>query len=179
MWLGSSRSASSPAYSRGCSVFTRPPMISGKPVKSSIGRTSRPASFSAVAVPPVETSSTPSAASPRAKSTIPVLSETDSTARAIRTSPGCVTPSLPSRPDDTSRRHQDAPRMVRVQPNRVARDQGDRLAQQVVLDGAQRLAHLGGLRRERELDRALEDDRARVDALVDEVHRHAEDLHAV
>src|SRR3712207_8449488 len=37
-------------------------MISGKPVKSSIGRTCRPASCSADAVPPVETSSTPSSA---------------------------------------------------------------------------------------------------------------------
>ena len=37
MWSGLSRSASSPAYSRGCSVLTRPPMISGKPVNSSIG----------------------------------------------------------------------------------------------------------------------------------------------
>ena len=35
----SSRRASSPAYRRGCSVFTRPSIISGKPVKSSIERT--------------------------------------------------------------------------------------------------------------------------------------------
>src|SRR5687768_9398037 len=144
-------------------------MISGKPVKSSIGRTWSPASASAEAVPPVETSSTPSAASPRAKSTIPVLSDTDRTARAIRTSPGCVTPAPSSRADDTSRRHQDAARMAGVQPDRAAGDERYRLAQQVVLDRAQRLAHLGGLRRTRQLDRALEDDRARVDALVDEV----------
>ena len=42
------------------------------------------------AVPPVETSSTPSSARPRAKSTIPRLSETDSSARRIRTAPGSV-----------------------------------------------------------------------------------------
>src|SRR3954469_24562013 len=65
-------------------------MISGKPVKSSIARTSRPASLSAAAVPPVETISTPSSASPRAKSTIPRLSETDSRARWMRTAPGAV-----------------------------------------------------------------------------------------
>ena len=36
-----------------------------------------------------------------------------------------------------------------------------------------------GSRRVGQLDRALEDDRARVDPFVDEVDRHAEDLHAV
>src|SRR3954452_490885 len=87
---GLSRSASSPPWSLGCSVLTRPSMISGKPVKSSIARTARPASLSAVAVPPVETISTPSSASPRAKSTIPRLSETDSSARWMRTAPGAV-----------------------------------------------------------------------------------------
>src|SRR5690349_9720803 len=120
-------------------------MISGKPVKSSIARTSRPASLSADAVPPVEISSTPSSASPRAKSTIPVLSETDSTARAIRTSPGCVTAPLASGPDDTSRPHHDAARMIGVERHGAAADQRDGLAQQVVLDRAQRVAHLRGL----------------------------------
>src|SRR4051812_16958107 len=65
-------------------------MISGKPVKSSMARTLRPASVSAVAVPPVDTISTPSSLSPRAKSTIPRLSETDSSARWMRTVPGAV-----------------------------------------------------------------------------------------
>src|SRR3954451_22187917 len=65
-------------------------MISGKPVKSSMARTGSPASVSADAVPPVETISTPSSASPRAKSTIPRLSETDSSARWMRTAPGAV-----------------------------------------------------------------------------------------
>src|SRR3954452_18608084 len=84
------RTASSPAYRRGCSVLTRPSMISGKPVKSSIERTSSPDERSETAVPPVDTSSMPSSASPRAKSTIPRLSETDSSARRTRTSPGAV-----------------------------------------------------------------------------------------
>src|SRR3954452_4596336 len=65
-------------------------MISGKPVKSSIARTSSPAPPSADAVPPVETSSTPSSDRPRAKSTMPRLSETDSSARWMRTAPGAV-----------------------------------------------------------------------------------------
>src|SRR3954469_21518459 len=65
-------------------------MISGKPVKSSIARTSSPASASADAVPPVDTSSTPSSDRPRAKSTMPRLSETDSSARWMRTAPGAV-----------------------------------------------------------------------------------------
>ena len=63
----------------------------GKPVKSSIARTVRPAAASACAVPPVETSSMSSAARPLANSTMPVLSDTESTARRMRTSPGCVT----------------------------------------------------------------------------------------
>src|SRR5919202_6814923 len=50
-----------------------------------------PASASSRAVPPVETSSTPSSVRPRAKSTSPRLSETVSSARRIRTAPGCVT----------------------------------------------------------------------------------------
>src|SRR5690606_5710992 len=43
-----------------------------------------PASASRRAVPPVERSATPAACSPRAKSTMPVLSETLSSARRIR-----------------------------------------------------------------------------------------------
>src|SRR4051794_6175808 len=66
-------------------------MISGKPVKSSIAQTSSPASRSSCAVPPVEISSMPSSARPRAKSTIPRLSETDSRARRTRTAPGSTT----------------------------------------------------------------------------------------
>ena len=68
-------------------------MISGKPVRSVIERTGMPASSSAPAVPPVEMISTPSSARPRANSTIPVLSETDSSARPIWTSAGAVTSS--------------------------------------------------------------------------------------
>ena len=60
-------------------------MISGKPVTSETSRTGRPASRNAFAVPPVDSSSTLRAASARASSTRPVLSETDSSARRMVT----------------------------------------------------------------------------------------------
>src|SRR5688572_8848040 len=65
----------------GCSVFTRPSMISGKPVTAETSVTARPALPIARAVPPVEISSKPSAASSRASSTMPVLSDAESNAR--------------------------------------------------------------------------------------------------
>jgi len=65
-------------------------MISGNPVRSEIWRTWSPDSVSSRAVPPVETISIPSSDRPCANSMIPVLSDTDSSARAIWTSPGAV-----------------------------------------------------------------------------------------
>src|SRR5688572_3353122 len=65
----------------GCSVFTRPSMISGKPVSDDTSVTASPAPAIARAVPPVETSAKPRPASSRASSTMPVLSETESNAR--------------------------------------------------------------------------------------------------
>src|SRR6476469_3848620 len=147
-------------------------MISGNPVKSEIARTSMPASSSSRAVPPVDTISMPRPASPRAKSTMPVLSETDSNARRIRTSPGWVTPRNLSV-------DQDAPRVVGVAPDRPGGDAADRLAQQLVLVRAQRVVDLVLRRRVGQVDRVLEDDRPRVHALVDEVDGDAEDLDAV
>ena len=76
-------------------------MISGKPVKSSISRTVQARLAQPDAVPPVETSSMSSSARPRANSTMAVLSETDRTARRIRTSPGCVIGHPPWGGDDT------------------------------------------------------------------------------
>src|SRR5690606_38407558 len=64
---------------------TRPSIISGKPVASDTSRTGRPASRIAFAVPPVDSRSTPRAASARARSTRPVLSDTDSRARVTFT----------------------------------------------------------------------------------------------
>ena len=48
-----------PANIAGCSVLTRPSIISGKPVTSEILTTGSPAAAIAFAVPPVEMSSTP------------------------------------------------------------------------------------------------------------------------
>ena len=67
-------SASRPACTRGCSVFTRPPRHSGKPVSSSTCVTGTPAPPILAAVLPVETISTPAAWSPAASSSRPVLS---------------------------------------------------------------------------------------------------------
>src|SRR5215469_12441690 len=66
---------------RGCSVFTRPSMISGKPVYEDTWRTGSPCSARSFAVPPVESISTLRLARPRARSRSPVLSETESRAR--------------------------------------------------------------------------------------------------
>ena len=62
----SSRRARMPAWTRGCSVFTRPPSISGEAVTSSTCSTGRPIASSAAAVFPLATSRQPSATSPRA-----------------------------------------------------------------------------------------------------------------
>ena len=45
----------------GCSVFTRPSSISGKPVSSEMSLTAMPESRSSLAVPPVETELDPQA----------------------------------------------------------------------------------------------------------------------
>ena len=73
---GRDRRARMPAWMAGWSVLTRPSIISGNPVTSETPRTGNPAAESAEAVPPVDTSSTPRAASPRPRSARPVLSET-------------------------------------------------------------------------------------------------------
>src|SRR6267142_3859590 len=72
-----------PPWIFGCSVFTRPSIISGNPVTSDTFVTGRPASARAFDVPPVDTSWTPRAARPRAKSTRPVLSDTLRIARIL------------------------------------------------------------------------------------------------
>src|SRR5450755_501905 len=178
MCEASSRTASSPAYSFGCSVLTRPPMISGNPVKSEIARSGTPASLSALAVPPVETISIPSSTSPRANSTTPVLSDTDSSARETRTSPGAVVGSpdiaavssiaMPTLPGDDH-----ATRVLSVESHVTPRDQAHRLGQQLVLDRMQPSGHVlrpGGIGN---LDRTLEDDRAGVDAAIHIMDGHA------
>ena len=78
---GRSRRARMPPCTAGCSVLTRPSIISGNPVTVETLVTVSPASTRALAVPPVDTSSYPRAAKPRAKSTRFVLSDTLNSAR--------------------------------------------------------------------------------------------------
>src|SRR6202167_4177562 len=80
---GFSRRCRMPPCTLGCSVFTRPSSISGKPVRSEISLTAMRESRRSLAVPPVEMSSMPRSASCRAKSTRPVLSVTLRMARWI------------------------------------------------------------------------------------------------
>ena len=76
IWSLSESLPSIPPKIKGCNVFTLPPIISGKFVTSSTGRTGMPASDIAFEVPPVETISIPFSESPFDKSTIPDLSLT-------------------------------------------------------------------------------------------------------
>ena len=87
-WSGSSRMPRMPPWIAGCSVLTRPSMISGKPVTPETSLTAMPAAAIALAVPPVEISSMPALDSAAANSTSPVLSDTDSSARRTRTRSG-------------------------------------------------------------------------------------------
>src|SRR3954466_9372458 len=151
-------------------------MISGKPVRSVIERISRPPSESARAVPPVETSSTPSSARPRAKSTTPRLSETEISARRTLTSPGAVG-SVAVR--SAIEGNIDPAGIFGIDTDGARGERPHSPRQQLMLDGLQGRVDRGGVGGIRQLDRALEDDRPRVDALVDEVHSHAEHLDPV
>src|SRR6185369_13080199 len=117
-------------------------MISGKFVRLEIVRTSSPPSSSARAVPPVETSSTPSSASPRAKSTIPSLSETEIRARRTLTCPGAVG-SVAVR--SAIEGNIDPARVIRIDVDGTCGDRPHRLDQELVLDRAQRVAHGAGV----------------------------------
>src|SRR4051794_13015122 len=120
------------------------------------------------AVPPVEMISTPSSVSPRAKSTTPRLSDTVISARWMRTCPGAVVSTswavLTSLIDD------HPTRVGGIDRDLPLRDQADRPRQQFVLNLVNLLLDGGDVPRIRKLERALEDDRPAVDALVDEMH---------
>ena len=58
-WSGLRRSARIPPWTFGWSVTTRWPRMAGKPVSSATSVTARPASRSALAVPPLEMRSQP------------------------------------------------------------------------------------------------------------------------
>src|SRR3954451_18268480 len=174
---GLSRTARTPAAIFGLIVLTRPSSISGKPVRSSIGRVSMPASARCLAVPPVETISTPSSRRQRAKSAMPVLSDTVMSARLTRTSPGAVT--CTSETVSTS--------VIDNHPTRIRGIDRDfppgyetySSWQQLGLDLVDPLLHNGDLPRIRKLESLLKDDRAAGDALVDEMHGNSGNLDAV
>ena len=113
---------------------------------------------------------------PCAKSTMPVLSDTESSARRIATSPGCV---IGARTIDQRR---DRARGAGWR-GRCGRRRGRSAAPPRTAARARSGAARRGPPRPRcavrQVDRALEDDRPGVDALVDEVDGDAEDLDAV
>ena len=155
-----------PPWIAGWSVFTRPSSISGNPVTSATSRTARPAAASARAVPPVDRSSTPSSARPRARSTSPVLSETERSARRTRAhdSPGPHRArGGPDAATSSAALGVEADRL-RVEPMLLGEDpRGQRRLRVVIEHGNRRLQH----------------DRPRVHALVDEVDGRPRHLDAV
>src|SRR5437764_166879 len=191
MWQGSRppaprTSARSPSRNGRCTrplppPAPRPSMISGNPVYSSIGRVPIPASESSRAVPPVETISIPSSASPRAKSTSPRLSDTLRSARRTRTAPGWVTAAAwPSVVPTGCLLHDHPSWICRIDPHAARGNQPHRLGQKAVLDLVDASLHGGDVTRIRNgVEGFLQDDRAAVDTLVHEVHGDPHDLHPV
>src|SRR3954451_18135507 len=176
-WSGLSRTARTPAAIFGLIVFTRPSSISGKPVTSSIARVSMPASARCLAVPPVETISTPRERRQRANSAMPVLSETVISARLTRTSPGAVTSTSEAACTSLIDDHPTRTRGIDRDLPPGYETYGFR--QQLVLDLVHLLLYDGDVPRIGKLERPLEDDRAAVDALVDEMHGNSGQLYAV
>src|SRR4051812_32821246 len=141
-----------------------------------------PSRWSSRAVPPVDTISTPSSLSPRAKSTSPRLSLTVRSARRTRTSSGAVTstpvPSLVA--TSISSLYDNPARRRRVDAHRTRGDQPDRPRQKLVLDGVNPRLDCADVESIRiDLESLLRDDRPGVDALVDEVDGHAHHAHPV
>src|SRR5919204_4822491 len=140
-----------------------------------------PASPSSRAVPPVDRISMSSSFSPRAKSTSPRLSDTDNSARRMRTSPGWMT-SVGVDPvvsDICSFLDQHPARILWIDPHRPAREEPDRPREQLVLNRVDRLLDRLKVRRIRKLEGLLQDDRPAVHALVHEVDRYARHTHPV
>ena len=146
-----------------------------------------PASASAPAVPPVDTSSTPSSASPRAKSTMPGLvgdrqqraPDLDLAGRRERLRLGGLGSVRHARREDSygsSSTRRGSAGSIRTAPRAIRRIASGSSSCSTACSCVE---HVLARARVRKLERALQDDRAGVDALVDEVHRDAEDLHPV
>ena len=166
-WSARRRSARSPAWTRGWSVFTRPSSISGKPVTAATSVTGRPASRRARAVPPVLTSSQPRTTSPRPRSTRPRLvvdgeeraaRDRDARVRGGRVQAGAAGAALDGERPGQQRRHgrRQQPVLDRVDPR-------EKRCLVVVRQDRHRL---------------LGHDRAAVQRRVHQVHGHAGHRHA-
>src|SRR5919202_1731260 len=140
-----------------------------------------PAPSSSRAVPPVETISTPSSASPRANSTSPRLSETLSSARRTRTSPGWLTSTGPwSVVATVASLDEHVARRAGIDAHAPGGDQAHGTREQPMLDLVDPFPDRRDVTRIRDdVECFLEDDRPRIDALVDEVDGHPHHLDAV
>src|SRR5690349_19853299 len=165
------RRASSAACRRGWRVLTRPSRISSWPVNSETSVTSIPAPRSSAAVPPVLRISTPKPARLLAKSATPVLSETEMSARRTLTAPSSATSDRVSAGASLIDRYD--PGVGVVDPNPALGDHAHPLRVELVLQGVDRPLQLFAVAALRDGDLALDDRRAGVDSLVDEVHGDA------
>ena len=139
----------------------------GKPVTAATSVTGRPASRSARAVPPVDTSSNPRATRPRPKSARPALSETDSSARRGAGTRASARPGRSGRPAGRAR-------PVSAPASSAATGAGSSRCSTGVDPRQQRRLVVAGQDRHG----LLRDDRPAVERRVHEMDRAAGDGHA-
>src|SRR5947207_5542867 len=186
---GRRMSASRPACTLGCSVFTRPSRHSGNPVRSSTRVTAIPSPAIRAAVEPVDTISTSASASARASSSRPLLSYTLTSARRMGRRSSLMRPLRSAPWPHEARRAEPADSLAdaRSWDRDLPSGDGPTFAHHAP-DVLHQLAALG------DLDalgqgllgvvveygyRHLGDDRPAVHAAVGEVQRRAGELHAV
>src|SRR5215469_2262844 len=162
-------SASKPACTAGCSVFTRPSRHSGKPVISSTWVTGKPAAAIVADVLPVETIWTPAAVRAVASSASPLLSETLISARRIAT---LVTRSpAPDLPADLDSSAANRPAL--------AHHPAEGLDNQSPLRDLDALVQSSLVVIFQDGDSGLGQDRAAVDARIDQDHAAPRHFHTV
>src|SRR5690606_37986304 len=183
----------------------RPSRHSGKPVRSATSVTGMPSPSMSVADPPVETIATPASCSPRTRSSRPVLTKTEMSARRTGrrswVGPGLLTETamvmapiaagvvlvagctqagdaVPCDSPVVVHLRQSSPPMLPAgQRAPVPPQPADEVDEQLALLHLDPLVQrLLGVAVE-DLDRALGEDRAGVDSCVDEVRRRPGDLH--
>src|SRR5687768_2407155 len=142
-----------------------------------------PCSASSADVPPVETISTPSSTSWRAKSTTPRLSNTVSSARSMRRSPaaGACTALVCGSAIALQGAlvHAYEAWVVGIKADRALGDQADCPGQELVFGSVEDRQDLLIVPSVRKRYRFLQDDRSGVDSVVHEVDRHAAHFDAV